>query len=176
MRMQAGFFTGSDKQTITKAALLAEGLTQRYFRLPDNEWTRNPYGVFTRKDIHESFHEPDIFAHVVLYDTRLRPGVKNAGYKRYGVVLQDPNILRALLRSSCHDLWTLSLFILTHELVHITRFRRFGVNFFGDVHERDREEQLVHGVTRDILRGITSIDHVLELYDKQFGLDNCDDA
>jgi len=168
--MQSGFFTGPDKQTIGKAALLAEGLTQRYFGLPRDEWTRDPYGVFTRRDIHESLHEPDIFAHVVMYDKRRNSRGKDGGDKRYGVVLQDPNILRALLRASCNDLWALSLFILTHELVHITRFRRFGVNFFGNVYERDREEQLVHGLTRDILKGVASIDQVLAIYDRQFDL------
>lgn len=174
--MQAGFFTGSDKHTISKAAVLAEGLTQRYFGLPQDEWTRNPYGVFTRRDIHESLHEPDIFAHVVMYDTQRKSNGKDEGRKRYGVILQDPNILRALLRAASNDLWALSLFILTHELVHITRFRRFGVNFFGDVHERDQEEQLVHGLTRDMLKGVGSIDRVLEIYDRQFDLPGCENA
>ena len=78
--------------------------------------------------------------------------------------IQDPNILRALLRSYEHDLWTLGLFVLTHELIHIVRFRRFGVDFFATTRERDREEDLVHGITREVLAGVTNTDYVLGLY------------
>jgi hypothetical protein len=78
--------------------------------------------------------------------------------------------LLALLRSSLHDLWTLGLFILTHELVHIIRFRKYGADFFACVQERDKEEKLVHDITREILSGVTNTDYLLKLYDSQLTL------
>lgn len=163
--MQAGFFTGSDLKTITKAALLAEGLTQRYFGLGEEEWKLNPYGFFTRRETHESLRETEAFAHVILYTKAGVAEKKRNPEEKFGIVLEDPNILLALLRTSHHDLWTLGLFILTHEMTHIVRFRKFGVDFFAGVHERDKEERRVHGITREILSGVTNTDYVFDLYD-----------
>jgi hypothetical protein len=163
--MQAGFFTGSDLKTITKAALLAEGLTQQYFGLGEEEWKLNPYGFFTRREIHESLREAEAFAHVILYTNTGIAEKKRKPEEKFGIVLEDPNILLALLRTSLHDLWTLGLFVLTHEMIHIVRFRKFGVDFFAGVHERDKEEERVHGITREILSGVTNTDRVFDLYD-----------
>ena len=165
--MRSCFFTGSDRQIIMKASLVAEELTRRYFDLPGDEWVRHPYGLYTQRDVHESLHEPGVFANVVMYERPLKEKGQRGRERRFGIILQDPNILLTLLRSTCHDLWTLGLYILTHELVHITRFRKYGVDFFADVSDRSKEEQVVHELTRDILRGTTAIDYVLELYDKQ---------
>lgn len=168
--MQAGFFTGTDLRTITKAALLAERLTQRHFDLSEDEWKRNPYGVFTRREVDESLHEAEAFAHVVVLKNMNHSPAGSKAREKYGIVLQDPNILLALLRSSFHDLWTLGLFILTHELVHIIRFRKYGADFFACVQERDKEENLVHDITREILSGVTNTDYLLRLYDSQLTL------
>ena len=83
----------------------------------------------------------------------------------YGVVLHDPAILRALLRPARHDLWTLGLFVFTHELVHIVRFRKFEVDFFGSVDEKQAEENLVHGFTKEILSGVETMDNLFHLYE-----------
>ncbi len=165
--MRSCFFTWSDRQVIMRATLVAEDLTRRYFDMREDEWIRNPYGVYTQRDVHESLHEAGVFANVVMYESPIKKKGQKEREKRFGIILQDPNILLALLRSSCHDLWTLGLYILTHELVHITRFRKYGVDFFADVAQRIREEKVVHEMTRDILRGTAAFDYVLELYDKQ---------
>lgn len=161
------FFTASDRVTIGKAASLAERLTVGYFDLAEDEWKRNPYGIFTRRDVDSALYESDVFANVI----RFRGGRIGLGsgesQARYGVLLQDPNILLALLRSPRNDLWTLGLFVLTHELVHIVRFRKCDVDFFANVDDRDQEEKLVQGVTREILSGVTNTDHVLDLYDRE---------
>jgi hypothetical protein len=162
-------FTASDRRTIGKAASLAERLTMGYFGLPEDQWKRNPYGIFTRKDVDSALYESDVFANVIRFRSSRRPG-EESGSEKYGVLLQDPNILLALLRSPRSDLWTLGLFVLTHELVHIVRFRNFDVDFFADIEYRDQEEQLVQGVTRKILSGVTNTDHVLDLYDREAGL------
>jgi hypothetical protein len=166
----AGLFTQSDFRTITKAAVLAETLTQRFFNLPVDGWKSQPYTIFTRKEVGQRLYDQDAFAQVIRYAPGTARSNESARKERYGVVLQDPNILMALLRSSNHDLWTLMLFVLTHELVHIVRFMRHNVDFFAPAADRDREEDLVHDMTREILLGVSNTDNLIALYEKAYGL------
>ncbi len=140
--LSTGLFTAADLGTISRAAALAERLTQAYFDLAPDEWKENPYTIFTHKQAGPPLYEKDVFAQVIRYRARVeRSKTAHPGRREtYGVVLQDPNILLALLRSTMHDLWTLGLFILTHELIHIIRFRKCRVDFFASVEDRDKEE------------------------------------
>ncbi len=160
------FFTSNDRTVVSRAASLAERLTLDYFGLPQDEWRRNPYGMFTRREVGSGCCVSDVFAHVIIYGANANTERKDEHRGRFGIVLQDPNILLALLRSTGHDLWTLSLFVLTHELSHIARFRNFGVDFFAPEAERDREEQFVTRVTEEMLRGVANTDNLLKLYEK----------
>jgi len=163
--ISSGFFTRSDRTTISRAARLAETLTQRYFDLAPDEWRRYPYRIFTRGEVDKTFHQSEIFAHLVRFGETTSSRGDQRRDEPFGIVLQDPNILLALLRSARHDLWTLGLFILTHELTHIVRFRRFDVDLFPSTEERDKEEELVHGITGEILAGVTNTDYILALYE-----------
>jgi len=167
--ISAGLFTQSDLRTITKAALLAETLTQRFFDLPEDGWKSEPYTIFTRKEIGHDLYEQDTFAQVIRYAARPLRSHRQARKERFGVVLQDPNILMSLLRSTNHDLWTLMLFVLTHELVHIVRFSRYNVDFFAATADRDEEERLVHNVTKEILAGVSNTDNLVSLYERPYG-------
>ena len=170
--LSTGLFTEADLRTISRAAALAEKLTQAYFDLAPDEWKEHPYAILTQKQVGPPLFEQDIFAQVIRYRARVersktdRPGQM----EKYGVVLQDPNILLALLRSTMHDLWTLGLFILTHELTHIVRFWKCQVDFFAPVEERDIEETRVQGITQEILSGVTNTDYILSLYDHRLHL------
>jgi len=160
----AGLFTRSDLLTICRAASLAERLTEKHFDLGENHWKANPYGIFSLKQVDQSLYEPDAFANVIRYKIRVEKRSNSDEQERYGILLQDPNILRSLLRRSNHDLWTISLFILTHELIHLVRFDRFNVDFFAEAGIRQAEEDLVSSITGDILSGVTNTDQLLELY------------
>lgn len=161
----AGYFTAADRAVLQRAAHLAEGLTQRYFDLGRDVWQRDPYAVYTRKEVGKTLSHDDVFANIVRIEVPRRQPAKASAQPGYGIVLHDPNILLALLRSSRHDLWTLGLFVLTHELIHIVRFREFGVDFFAPSAERDQEERVVYDMTREILSGVTTIEDVLSLYE-----------
>lgn len=161
--ISSGFFTGSDRSTIKRAGVLAETLTERYFDLPKDDWKRYPYGILTRKEVGRALYQADVFASVITFSNPTKTDSAD-GDRNYGIILQDPNILRALLRSHQHDLWTLGLFVLTHELIHIVRFRRYGVDFFASAHDRDREEHVVQGITGEVLKGVTNTDYLLGLY------------
>jgi len=160
-------FLPSDLTIVGRAATVAEDLTTAYFNLRPDEWKRNPYDIFTGKHVDDHLYEPNAFASVVKVVSRERSRGVCTRYERFGIVLQEPNILRALLRTADYDLWTLLLFVLTHELIHIVRFRIFGVDFFGGAEGRDREEKLVQGVTKDILQGVPNTATLLSLYDDE---------
>jgi hypothetical protein len=163
----SGIFTASDLTVIDRATPVAEGLTQRYFDLADKEWKSDPYALFTLGQVAGDLYEEGVFASVVRYNRRARRSHDRDRSGNFGIVLQDPNILRALFRSHRHDLWTMALFVLTHELVHIVRFRRFGVDFSTTDQSRLEEERIVHGITRDILSGVANTDFILALYEDQ---------
>jgi hypothetical protein len=162
-----GLFTDSDLRTICRAASLAERLTEKHFSLGKDHWRIEPYKIFTLKQVSQGLYEPDVFANVVKLKVRngQQKQKKPAPAEKYGIVLQDPNILRALLRrQSHHDLWTISLFVLTHELIHVVRFKQFNVDFFADIQARQTEESLVQSITGEILSGVTNTDQLLALY------------
>jgi hypothetical protein len=161
-----GLFTDSDLMTICRAASLAERLTERHFSLGKDHWRIEPYKIFTLKQVSQGLYEPDVFANVVKFKARTEQQKQkwHAPAEKYGIVLQDPNILRALLRQSHHDLWTMSLFVLTHELIHVVRFKKFNVDFFAGTQARQTEESLVQSITGEILSGVTNTDRLLALY------------
>lgn len=162
-----GLFTESDRFIVNRASLLAESLVLRYFDLAPDEWIRNPYSLFTWKETAPWLRDSNVLAQTVRIGSKNKRSNSKAGVDTscYGVLLQDPAILRTLLRPDKHDLWTLGLFVLTHELVHIVRFRRFGADFFGAGEDREKEENLVHQVTREILSGVENTDKLLSLYE-----------
>jgi hypothetical protein len=157
-------FTTSDLATVGRAAVLAEKLTRDYFQLPEREWERNPYSVFTCREVHEDLRRDDVFAHLVSLAASPARDSGRSRTDRFGIVLEDPNILRALFRRYLHDLWTLLLFILTHELVHIIRFRRSEADFFASEQDCRNEEAVVEELTRRILTGVANTDRLLSLY------------
>lgn len=168
-----GLFTPYDLATITRAAVLAEKLTANHFSLANDEWERNPYAVFTRKEVRDSFYQQDVFAHVVRRAPVPSERSGKGPWEDFAIVLQDPAILRALLRSASQDLWALALFILTHELIHIVRFRKFGVDFFASPGDRDEEEKVVYDITGKILQGVSGTNDLIELYRPFSGLNTC---
>ncbi len=152
----SGLFTRSDLETISRAAKLAENLTCDFFNMPSNEWKLNPYRMLTIANVSRDFHIDQVFAHVVRIHSAGKASALKKNPNTYGVILQDPYILRELFRTDSFDLWPLALYVMTHELTHIVRFNKFNVDFFGNEHDRSKEESLVDGFTRDILTGTVS--------------------
>ncbi len=156
----SGLFTQSDLETISRAAKLAENLTCDFFGLPSNEWKLNPYRMLTLKNVSRDFHIDQVFAHVVRIQTVKKSSKVSEASGLYGVVLQDPYILRELFRTESLELWPLALYVMTHELTHIVRFKKFEVDFFGSGVDRKNEEEAVDGFTREILHGTVSLKHI----------------
>lgn len=160
-----GLFTSSDLETIGRAGLLAENLAGDYFGMTASDWRECPYAVFTRTQVDTELHADHVFAQVFQYVPTRKRESKTDGRQIFGVALQDPIILNALLRTMGHDLWTLGLYIMTHEVIHVVRFCRDGVDFFADPELCRQEESLVHTISREILSGVANTDRLFQLYD-----------
>lgn len=161
----SALFTYSDLVTVWRAAALAERLTAEHFRFGHEEWTRRPYRLFTRKEVGDDLHDGSVFARLVQCEAKRGARASRTRRTSFGVLLMDPNILRAVLRSSQEDLWTLSLFIITHELIHIVRFDRKEADFHATGRDRENEERIVYGITGEILSGAANTELLMKRYE-----------
>jgi len=84
----------------------------------------------------------------------------------YFICLQDHLILNALKRDKELGLLSLLVYIFTHELVHIVRFCSFLKRFEASGKEREKEEEIVHTKTYEILNGlqVPNLDYILDSY------------
>ena len=64
----------------------------------------------------------------------------------------------------------LMLYIATHELVHILRFNNGECDFDMPFEEREREEDRVHRITRDVLTPVVNseLNLVLECFSNDY--------
>jgi hypothetical protein len=90
----------------------------------------------------------------------------SATYDFYKICLQDHTIQSTLEMSPGIELFPFSLYIITHELIHIVRFGKFLQSFDASDRERMSEEKRVHQRTHKILKAVQvkGLPHVLEFY------------
>jgi hypothetical protein len=74
-------------------------------------------------------------------------------------------ILGAVVRENL-NLPALLCYVLTHELIHVSRFSRFMELFALDEAQRTKEEQIVHQSTASVLGNLAldGLDRVLKLF------------
>ena len=75
-------------------------------------------------------------------------------------------MIAAAERDARLRLLPLSVYVLTHELVHVVRFCTFLQRFDTEPEERRREEAEVHDITRKALAGmnLADLDYVVRVY------------
>jgi hypothetical protein len=95
------------------------------------------------------------FAQVIRYVGKRQDTLLGSGaYDFYKVCLQDHAILGALRQNDQLQLLPFTLYIVTHELVHIVRFSKFLQSFDASAEEKLTEEARVHNETKRILANI----------------------
>ena len=90
----------------------------------------------------------------------------SSAYDFYKICIQDHAILEVLMTHPEMELYPFTLYVVTHELVHIVRFSRFLQNFDASAVEKIEEERRVHGITHEILGPVKShgLGNVLDFY------------
>ncbi|MFH1146687.1 MAG: hypothetical protein V1736_03155 [Pseudomonadota bacterium] len=171
--MDMVYFNENHLRIVDDALVLAEQIASDYYKLSSTDWKNAPYDVRTLKDLTSEEIVAGVFAQVARY--RQDPAKSPSGrgrYEFYKICLHDHQILKATNGGRGIALFPLLLYVLTHELVHIVRFKRFLHRFHASEQERTGEETRVHRTTSEILRAVpvSGIDPVLRNYEGHAGL------
>ncbi len=153
-------FNPTQKSLANKVFQQAENLAGQYFRLDRERIKKYRYDVKTLADLEKHEVREGAFAHLCRYHfNKEREPDKPDDFYFYRVCLQDNRILDAVERGhSFIRLSPLLLYIAAHELVHIVRFEAREIDFDASREEKEREEDKVHMITRDLLQSCISPD------------------
>jgi hypothetical protein len=154
----------------------AENLAGQYFRLSRDEMKNYRYDVKTLAYLEEHEVKNGAFAHLCKYHYKKEENTNQSGdFHFYRICLQDNRILDAVERGhSFIRLNPLLLYIAAHELVHIIRFEAREVDFDASREEKEREEDKVHTLTRDMLQSSISPDLklILDCFSNRYKIGN----
>ena len=146
---------------------MAEELVSNHFKLAASQWLGRRFDVRTAAELTPDEIIEGPFAQVIRYEGRLTRAPLNSGsFDFYKICLQDHTILKTVEHNPGLMLFPFTLYIVTHELIHIVRFSQFLQNFEATDDERLAEEKRVHEKTHEILRPvkIKGIEAVLSYY------------
>ncbi len=138
----------------------AESLAGKYFRLSREEIKNYRYDIKTLATLEEHEVKDGAFAHLCKYHYKKDESTNRPDdYYFYRICLQDNRILDAVERGqSFIKLNPLLLYIAAHELVHIIRFEAREIDFDASREDKEREEDKVHAITKDVLQSCISPD------------------
>ena len=138
----------------------AENLAGQYFRTSLEEIKKYRYDVKTLAYLDEHEVKDGAFAHLCRYHYTKDEGANPPDdFYFYRICLQDNRILDAVERGqSFIKLNPLLLYIAAHELVHIIRFEAREIDFDASREDKEREEDKVHAITKDVLQSCISPD------------------
>lgn len=155
--------------TVNSAVEMAEELVSNFYKMSASQWLRPKYDVKTLVDLSSGEILSEPFAQIIRYKgQRKDTSLGSSSYDFYKICLQDHCILLALDRTPDLQLFPFTLYIVTHELIHIVRFSKFLQNFDASPDEKTAEEARVHKDTHQILRNVhvPGISNVLDFYNQ----------
>ena len=163
-------FNTNQITVINDCVAMAEELVSNFYKMSASQWSAAcAYDVKTLADLspEEIVHGP--FAQVIRYKGwRKKSSLGSSTYDFYKICLQDHAILSVIKDSPDIELFPFTLYIVTHELIHILRFSKFLQNFEASHEEMMAEEAYVHETTHDILKSVNvfGMKYVLKFYEK----------
>ena len=160
-------FQENELRVVNEAVAIAEEITSNAYKMSSAEWRGQRYDVKTLADLapDEVVHGP--FAQIIRYVGRkAETSLSSSEYDFYKICLQDHNILSALKEFPELRLLPFTLYIVTHELIHVIRFAKFLQAFDASAREKIIEEVRVHEKTQAILRPTQTVgmDVVFDFY------------
>lgn len=154
----------------------AEKMIMRHFRLGESDLRKHKYEVKTLAFLSEHEVKDGAFAHLCKYAYEKPSALTldgKEGFDFYRVCLQDNIILDAVDRANSFvKLGPLLLYIAVHELIHVMRFGNGTIDFDASQDEKEREEKIVHSLTRETLQtvGQSDMNIVLDCFSSQFAI------
>jgi hypothetical protein len=153
--MTARRFQSDQILLINDAVAMAEELVSNHYKLSAAQWLRRKYDVRTAAELSPEEIIAGPFAQVIRYEGRKKNADLNSEvFDFYKICLQDLAILEALGQTPSLRLFPFTLYIITHELIHIVRFTKFLQSFVATDSERLAEEVRVHDKTHEILKPV----------------------
>jgi hypothetical protein len=146
-------FTDSQLQAIRDSLRQAEVCLERFYCFSPREWFHFSYELLTARDLPPELPiRPAKVLGEILKKSEHPPAAADSAAPAavYGIILFDANILRHLRETPGVSFERLTLYILTHELVHLARFFHL-IDYDLPDSERIQEEQKVHRLTGLIL-------------------------
>ena len=162
-------FTFGQIKIINSSAVMAEELVSNFYKMSAGQWLRPKYDIKTLVDLTPEEIVEGPFAQIIRYKGQPKDSsLGSATYDFYKICLQDHFILKVVNESAVITLLPFSLYIITHELIHIVRFSKFLQNFDASPDEMLAEESRVHHTTRKILAPVRlqGLASVLIFYEK----------
>jgi len=162
-------FNKKQIKIVNRAAEMAEELVSDYYKLSSSQWLRRRYDIKTLADLSPEEIVSGPFAQIIRYKAHPKDScLGSSAYDFYKICLQDNSILAVISDSNIIKLCPFTLYIITHELIHIVRFSEFLQNFNASHEEKLAEETRVHNNTHEILKTVKlpGLSNVLKFYDK----------
>ena len=148
-------FDNAQLKLISNAAVMAEDLVSNAYKMSAGEWRRLNYDIRTLAELsdHEIVFGP--YAQVVRYAAKPKEAsLSSKTYDFYKICVQDHAILTLTDEYPEIKLIPLSLYVLTHELIHVVRFCKFLQQFDASDEEKLAEERRVYDKTIEILKNV----------------------
>lgn len=162
-------FSLENMRVVNDAAAMAEELVSNFYKMSESQWLNRRYDIKTLADLEADEIIQGHFAQVIRFKAwRKNRSLESSTYDFYKICIQDHVIITTLKKFPEMRLLPFTLYIITHELIHIVRFSKFFQSFDASSGERMAEETRVHKKTRDILNSVQvpGIQMVLRFYKK----------
>ncbi|MBC2694027.1 MAG: hypothetical protein HF982_01850 [Desulfobacteraceae bacterium] len=162
-------FNTDQIKIVNESVEIAEELVSNHYKMSASQWLHRKYDVKTLVDLNtdEIVHGP--YAQIIRYKgQRKDTSLESSTYDFYKICLQDHSILAIIEQLSEMKLFSFTLYIIIHELIHIVRFSKFLQSFDASSDEKLAEEARVHKKTHEILKTIrfSDLTYVLKFYNK----------
>ena len=146
---------------------MAEELASDYYKMSTSQWLRSVYDIKTLADLKPNEIIQGPYAQIIRYEGKPRDNLLGSSlYDFFKICIQDHSILSTLDQSPHIELLPFTLYIVTHELIHIVRFKNFLQSFTASPQETMAEEKRVHDATHEILTDVrvSGLPDVFEFY------------
>src|SRR4030042_390107 len=170
----AQYFNPVQLPMANKAFNDAEKLVSGHFRLNESQFKKNKYDVKTLAYLDQHEIKDGAFAHLCKYSYRKPEGSTESGKDGFDfsrACLKDNIILDAVQRANPFvKLSPLMLYIAVHELIHVLRFGSGEGDFDAPREEKEKEESIVHNLTKNTLKAVkySDMEIVLECFSNNF--------
>ena len=162
-------FTSDQIKIVNSSVEMAEELVSNFYKISANQWVRRRYDIKTLAKLSSNEIVNGPFAQIIRYvGQHKNSSLGSSTYDFYKICLQDHSICGALNTNAELELFPFTLYIITHELIHIVRFTKFLQNFDALPDEKMEEEARVHKNTHEILKPakIVGLTKVFKFYSK----------